>query len=61
MSEIKIPKFVEDFANYLVAIRNLSQVYIKNMTVTIEQFLEFINVHKFKNKYKKFEISIYFY
>ena len=46
MSEIKIPKFVEDFANYLVAIRNLSQVYIKNMTVTIEQFLEFINVHK---------------
>ena len=46
MSEIKTPKFVEDFANYLVAIRNLSQVYIKNMTVTIEQFLEFINVHK---------------
>ena len=42
MSEIKTPKFVEDFANYLVAIRNLSQVYIKNMTVTIEQFLEFI-------------------
>ena len=29
MSEIKTPKFVEDFANYLVAIRNLSQVYIK--------------------------------
>lgn len=55
MSEIKIPKFVEDFANYLVAIRNLSQVYIKNMTVTIEQFLEFINVHKFKNKYNTIE------
>ncbi len=51
MSEIKKPKFVEDFANYLIAIRNLSQTYIKNMTVTIEQFLEFINVHKFKNKY----------
>mgnify|MGYP004645995351 CR=1 FL=1 len=47
--------FVEDFANYLVAIRNLSQVYIKNMTVTIEQFLEFINVHKFKNKYNTIE------
>ena len=55
MSEIKTPKFVEDFANYLVAIRNLSQVYIKNMTVTIEQFLEFINVHKFKNKYNTIE------
>lgn len=53
--EIKTPKFVEDFANYLVAIRNLSQVYIKNMTVTIEQFLEFINVHKFKNKYNTIE------
>lgn len=51
MSEIKKPKFVEDFANYLVAIKNLSQTYIKNMTVTIEQFLEFINVHKLKNKY----------
>lgn len=51
MSEIKKPKFVEDFANYLIAIKNLSQTYITNMTVTIEQFLEFINVHKFKNKY----------
>ena len=51
MSEIKKTKFVEDFANYLIAIKNLSQTYITNMTVTIEQFLKFINVHKFKNKY----------
>ena len=29
MSEIKIPKFVEDFANYLVAIRNLSRSIYK--------------------------------
>lgn len=50
-TELKIPKFVEEFSNYLIAIRNLSDVYIKNMTVTIEQFLEFINVHKFKNRY----------
>ena len=50
-TELKAPKFVEEFANYLVAIRNLSQVYINNMKVTIEQFLEFINIHKFKNKY----------
>lgn len=55
MSEIKKPNFVEDFANYLVAIKNLSQTYIKNMTVTIEQFLEFINVHKFKIKYNSIE------
>lgn len=40
-TELKAPKFVEEFANYLVAIRNLSQVYINNMKVTIEQFLEF--------------------
>lgn len=51
MSEIKKTKFVEDFANYLIAIKNLSQTYITNMTVTVEQFLKFINVHKFKNKY----------
>ena len=35
MNKIKKPKFIEDFVNYLVAIRNLSDVYIKNMTVTI--------------------------
>ena len=33
-TELKAPKFVEEFANYLVAIRNLSQVYINNMKVT---------------------------
>lgn len=49
--EIKIPKFVTDLTNYLIAIKNLSQIYVKNMTITIEQFLEFINIHKFKNKY----------
>lgn len=51
MSEIQRPKFIKDFSNYLIAIKNLSQTYITNMTVTIEQFLEFINVHKFGNKY----------
>lgn len=50
-TDLKIPKFVEEFSHYLIAIRNLSDTYIKNMTVTIEQFLEFINVHKFKNRY----------
>lgn len=49
--ETKTPKFVTDLTNYLIAIKNLSKVYVKNMTVTIEQFLEFINIHKFKNKY----------
>ncbi|MGN1269250.1 MAG: tyrosine-type recombinase/integrase [Clostridia bacterium] len=49
--ENKIPKFVTDLTNYLIAIRNLSEVYVKNMSITVGQFLEFINIHKFKNKY----------
>ena len=28
--ESKIPKFVTDLTNYLVAIKNLSRVYVKN-------------------------------
>lgn len=47
----KIPTFVVDFNNYLTAIKNISTVYIQNMTVTVQQFLEFINTHKFNNKY----------
>ena len=50
-----IPQFVEDFTNYLIAIRNLSQAYITNLSNTIEQFLEFINVHAFKNRYKSID------
>ena len=45
------PAFLEDLSNYLSAIKNYSAIYIKNMTITIKQFLEFINIHKFKNKY----------
>ena len=55
MKQPKIPQFVEDLKNYLIAIRNLSEVYIENMIVTIEQFLEFMNTHKFKNKYDSIE------
>ena len=53
--ESKIPKFVTDLTNYLIAIKNLSKVYVKNMTITIEQFLEFINIHKLKNKYESIQ------
>ena len=55
MDEIKIPKFVIDLTNYLIAIKNLSKVYITNMQITIQQFLEFINVHKLKTKYDSIE------
>lgn len=51
MSNIKLPDFVEDISNYLSGIKNLSETYIKNLKITIEQFLNFINIHKFKNKY----------
>ena len=53
--ETKMPKFVMDLNNYLLAIKNLSEIYIKNMTITITQFLEFINVHKLKSKYETVE------
>lgn len=53
MEETKTPKFVSDLTNYLIAIKNLSKVYVKNMTITIGQFLEFINTHKLKGKYQK--------
>lgn len=46
-----MPGFITNLNNYLIAIKNLSEVYVKNMTITINQFLEFINAHKFKNKY----------
>ena len=52
MSNNNLPKFMNDFSDYLIGIRNLSKIYIKNMNITIKQFLEFINTHKFKNKYK---------
>ena len=39
MNENKIPKFVTDLTNYLIAIKNLSKVYVTNMTITIQQFL----------------------
>lgn len=55
MEETKIPKFVIDLSNYLIAIKNLSSTYVTNMKITIQQFLEFINIHKFKGKYNSIE------
>lgn len=46
-----LPDFLNNFSDYLIGIKNLSKVYIKNMSITIKQFFEFMNVHKFKNKY----------
>ena len=56
MSSIKLPTFIEDISNYLSGIKNLSNIYIKNLKITLVQFLDYINVHKFKNKYKTIEL-----
>lgn len=47
-----IPEFINNFTNYLLAIKNLSQSYVSNMVVTLKQFINFINIHKFNNKYE---------
>ena len=43
MEESKTPKFINDLISYLIGIKNLSAIYVNNMRVTIEQFLDFIN------------------
>lgn len=45
------PKFINEFSNYLSAIKNYSNVYIKNLKITLKQFLIFINIYKFDNQY----------
>lgn len=30
-----LPDFLNNFSDYLIAIKNLSKVYIKNMSITI--------------------------
>lgn len=54
-TENKMPKFIIDLTNYLIAFKNLSKVYVKNMTITLNQFLEFINTFKFENKYNSID------
>lgn len=55
MNKNNMPQFINDLISYLVGIKNLSAIYVNNMVVTLEQFLEFINTHKLKNKYDKIE------
>lgn len=55
MKELNMPQFVNNLVSYLIGIKDLSEIYAHNMTITIKQFLEFINVHKLKNKYNSIE------
>lgn len=47
--------FMTDFENYLLVIKNLSGQYIKKIKQTITQFLDFINIYKFDNKFESVE------
>lgn len=48
-------EFIEDFKNYIYAIKNLSELYVNSMVCTIKQFLDFINTYKFDDKYNNAE------
>lgn len=47
----KVPDFLEEASNYLLAIRNLSKEYVKGFKSTIRQFLKYLNTKKFDNSY----------
>lgn len=53
MEDYKYPTFIVDFRNYLIGIKNCSKQYVTNIVTTLQQFLNFINVHKYNNKYDK--------
>ncbi|MBR2786421.1 MAG: hypothetical protein IKD76_02875 [Clostridia bacterium] len=55
MKKLNMPQFVNNLVSYLIGIKDLSEICAHNMTITIKQFLEFINVHKLKNKYNSIE------
>lgn len=55
MEDSKIPNFLEDLTNYLCGIKNLSMDYISDLKFTIVQFLEFVNVHTFKERYENID------
>ena len=48
-------EFITDFENYLYAIKNLSRQYVSKILQTITQFLDFVNIYKFDNKFQSIE------
>lgn len=48
----KYPSFINEINDYLIGIGNYSQIYVKNIIVTIMQFLDFINTYKFDGKFE---------
>lgn len=52
MENCKYPKFISEFSNYLIGIKDYSDKYVTNIVTTLQQFLSFINIHKYNNKYE---------
>ena len=46
---------IEEFSNYLIGIKNLSDQYVSNIITTLKQFLSFMNIYKYKEKYESYE------
>lgn len=55
MLENKSSQVIEEFSNYLIGIKNLSNQYVSNIVTTLKQFLNFMNIYKYKNKYETYE------
>ena len=55
MEKNNYKEFIVDFKDYLIVIKNLSNIYIEKMVTTVHQFLEFVNIYKLDNKYDSIE------
>lgn len=51
----KYNDFMEDYKNYLYAIRNLSEGSVKMVYKTVKQFLEYLITFKFENRFNSVE------
>ena len=55
MNNKNYPIFIEELKNYLIGIKNLSNLYVDNIITTIMQFLEFMNTYKFNEQFESLE------
>ena len=55
MLENESSQIIKDFSNYLIGIKNLSIQYVSSVITTLKQFLKFMNIYKYNNKYSSYE------
>lgn len=55
MKKNNYQEFMSDFASYLFAIKNLSDLYVKNIKTTVSQFLQYMNVYKYNNQFENID------